>query len=403
LKGIASTIPNQSILINTLGLQEAKDSSAIENIITTHDDLYKSELNLDAFKSFQAKEVQNYIAALKKGFELAMEKGFHFAITMDSDLQHQPKDIRKFLIKQMLSNADFIYGKRFFSLYKMPIHRILSNSFYYGKYEWPENSGEWHSGKHREMISVEEFQIVQKTLTRKTKARSKKHDINYRGLMTCKHCGGSGQITSGGGFFQMRQTCPVCQGEGMMNSNPCMDCNGSGRVKKKKHLTLSIPKGVESGSRLRLSGKGESGIRGGSAGDLYVVLHIKEHSVFHREGNDLLCEFPVSFALCALGGNIEIPTIDGKASLKVPTGSKTGKTFRLRGKGVPRLGGHGQGDLHIRIIPEVPTKLTSKQKKLLKDWLESETHSNYPERRAFDKNRDVFYEKKEAIKKDGKK
>jgi len=217
---------------------------------------------------------------------------------------------------------------------------------------------------------------------------------------TCKHCGGAGQITSGGGFFQMRQTCPVCQGEGMMNSNPCSDCNGSGRVKKKKHLTLSIPKGVESGSRLRLSGKGESGIRGGSAGDLYVVLHIKEHSVFHREANDLLCEFPVSFALCALGGSIEIPTIDGKATLKIPAGSKNGKTFRLRGKGVPRLGGYGQGDLHIRIIPEIPGKLTSKQKKLLKDWLDSETNSNYPEKRAFEKNKDVFYEKKAAILKD---
>jgi molecular chaperone DnaJ len=181
---------------------------------------------------------------------------------------------------------------------------------------------------------------------------------------TCKHCGGSGQITSGGGFFQMRQTCPVCRGEG---------------------------------SLIRLSGKGESGIRGGTAGDLYVVLHIKEHSLFHREGNDLLCDISVSFALCALGGSIEIPTIDGKANLKIPAGSRTGKTFRLRGKGVSRLGGHGQGDLHIRIIPEVPAKLTSKQKKMLKELMETETNSNYPEKREFEKNKAAFYSKKAAI------
>ncbi|MDA3800458.1 MAG: molecular chaperone DnaJ [Kiritimatiellae bacterium] len=214
---------------------------------------------------------------------------------------------------------------------------------------------------------------------------------------TCKHCGGSGQITSGGGFFQMRQTCPVCRGEGSIIANPCSDCHGTGRIKKKKHLTLSIPKGVESGSRLRLSGKGESGIRGGTAGDLYVVLHIKEHSLFHREGNDLLCDISVSFALCALGGSIEIPTIDGKANLKIPAGSRTGKTFRLRGKGVSRLGGHGQGDLHIRIIPEVPAKLTSKQKKMLKELMETETNSNYPEKREFEKNKAAFYSKKAAI------
>jgi molecular chaperone DnaJ len=214
---------------------------------------------------------------------------------------------------------------------------------------------------------------------------------------TCKHCGGRGAVVSGGGFFQVRQPCPVCGGSGSLVTNPCRTCSGNGRVKTRKKLTLKIPRGVETGSRLRLSGKGEGGIRGGQPGDLYVVLHVREHNIFQRIGDDLRCDMPIPFDTAALGGEIQVPTIDGYAKLKIAPGTETGKVFRLKGKGMPNVEGYGRGDLHVRIIPEVPAKLNSKQKKTLKEFQEVAEESNYPMGRKFARLAEDFFERRQAM------
>lgn len=215
---------------------------------------------------------------------------------------------------------------------------------------------------------------------------------------TCRHCGGRGEVISGGGFFQVRQACPVCGGTGSVIRTPCKDCGGQGRVKSRKKLSLRIPKGVETGSRLRLAGKGEGGVRGGPAGDLYVVIHVRKHEMFDRRGEDLILQMPIPFEIATLGGNVEVPTLEGYARLKISSGTETGKVFRLKGKGMPKLDGYGNGDLHVRVIPEVPHKLSSKQKKLLKEYEESVTADNYPGIAGFVDNAKSFYERKEAIK-----
>jgi len=214
---------------------------------------------------------------------------------------------------------------------------------------------------------------------------------------TCKHCGGRGQVVSGGGFFQVRQTCPVCGGEGTIVTQPCRGCKGSGRTKVRRRITLRIPAGVETGSRLRLTGKGDGGGRGGPAGDLYVVLHVRKHDLFERRGDDLLCEVPVPLETAALGGEIQIPTIDGYAKLKVAPGTQSGKVYRLRGKGISNVEGYDRGDLHVRIVAEVPVKLGGKQKKLLKELLDLQSDGNYRERQAFHKRAEAFYERKAAM------
>jgi molecular chaperone DnaJ len=214
---------------------------------------------------------------------------------------------------------------------------------------------------------------------------------------TCRHCGGRGEVVSGGGFFHVRQACPVCGGTGSVIRTPCKDCGGQGRVKTRKKLSLRIPKGVETGSRLRLAGKGEGGVRGGPAGDLYVVIHVKAHDIFERRGADLVMTMPVPFDVAAMGGEIEVPTLEGYARLKISSGTEAGKVFRLKGKGMPDLDGYGNGDLHIRVLPEVPQKLTHKQKKVLKEWQESVSESNYPDMRGFKKKAEAFFEKKDAI------
>ncbi len=214
---------------------------------------------------------------------------------------------------------------------------------------------------------------------------------------TCRQCGGAGSVISGGGFFQVRQTCPVCSGEGSLVTNPCNKCNGSGRVKANKRITLKIPKGVETGSRLRLSGKGEGGLRGGPAGDLYVVIRVKPHSVFRRREDDLFCEVPVPFETLVLGGEIQVPTIDGYAKLKIAAGTETGKVFRLRKKGMPSVEGYGRGDLHAQIIPEIPVKLSSKQKKALSEFKENASESNYPSANRFYEQADQFLERKKSM------
>ena len=196
---------------------------------------------------------------------------------------------------------------------------------------------------------------------------------------TCRQCGGRGAVISSSGFFQIRQTCPICGGSGRVVTKPCRGCQGTGRVKARKRLTLKIPPGVDTGARLRLSGRGEGGVQGGPPGDLYVILHVRPHELFRRDGNDLFCEIPVPFDVAALGGEVEVPTTEGFARLKIDAGVENGKTYRLRGRGVSSPDSHGRGDLHVRIVIEVPSHLSAKQKKVLKEFADTVEASNYPQ------------------------
>jgi molecular chaperone DnaJ len=182
---------------------------------------------------------------------------------------------------------------------------------------------------------------------------------------TCTTCHGHGQVRMQQGFFSIQQTCPRCHGTGKMVTNPCATCGGAGRIKQHKTLSVKIPAGVDEGDRIRLSGEGEAGVNGGPAGDLYVVIHLKQHPVFTRDHNDLHCEMPISFTTAAVGGDIEIPTLDGYAKIKVPGGTQTGQMFRLRGKGIKGVRSSGHGDLICHVAIETPVNLTSRQKELL--------------------------------------
>ena len=188
---------------------------------------------------------------------------------------------------------------------------------------------------------------------------------------TCPTCGGAGQVTSNRGFISFRQVCPTCQGSGQIIENPCGECRGEGRVMDSSTVKVRIPAGVATGSKLRSAGKGEAGHMGGQAGDLYIIVHVKEHELFERHDNDLFCEVPIKFTLAALGGSISVPTLFGKGSLKIPPGTQTGTTFRLRDQGIPALRGARKGDLLIRVQVEVPTKLSGEQKAKLEDYAEA--------------------------------
>ena len=188
---------------------------------------------------------------------------------------------------------------------------------------------------------------------------------------TCPTCQGSGQVRIQQGFFSIQQTCPKCHGSGKYIADPCGTCQGAGRVKQHKTLAVKIPAGVDEGDRIRLSGEGEHGINGGPSGDLYVQIHLKAHAVFQREQNDLHCEMPISFTTAALGGEIEIPTLDGAASLKIPAETQSGKIFRLRGKGIKGVRSHSHGDLLCHVVVETPVNLTDRQKELLRELDES--------------------------------
>ncbi len=215
---------------------------------------------------------------------------------------------------------------------------------------------------------------------------------------TCRQCGGHGVVVVGGGFLQMRQTCPVCRGAGTIIRNPCKTCNGTGRVKTPRHIALRIPKGVETGSRLRLAGKGEGGLRGGDPGDLYVVLHVRDHELFQRQDDDLACTVHVSPLLAALGGEVEAPTPDGHARIRLPAGTPNGKVFRLRGKGMPNLQG-GVGDLHVRVVFEVPVRLSSKQKRMLEEFNASAGNENFPVAARERKTAEAFFTRRDALRK----
>ena len=185
---------------------------------------------------------------------------------------------------------------------------------------------------------------------------------------TCPTCGGSGAVRMQQGFFSIQQTCPKCHGTGTVISDPCANCDGVGKVKRTKTLEVKIPAGIDEGMRIRSAGNGEPGINGGPSGDLYVEIHIKKHAVFQRDGDDLHSEIPISYANAALGGEIEIPTLAGKASFPVPEGTQTGKTFRLRGKGIKGVRSSYPGDLYCHMVVETPVRLTEHQKKLLKEF-----------------------------------
>lgn len=184
---------------------------------------------------------------------------------------------------------------------------------------------------------------------------------------TCSTCHGHGQVQMRQGFFAVQQTCPSCNGSGKTIKAPCNSCHGQGRKNKTKKLNVKIPAGVDTGDRIRLSGEGQAGERGAGSGDLYVEVHVKQHHIFERDGNNLYCEVPVSFAMAALGGEIEVPTLDGRVNLKVPSETQTGRMFRMRGKGVKGVRSNATGDLLVKLTVETPINLSNRQKELLKE------------------------------------
>jgi len=208
----------------------------------------------------------------------------------------------------------------------------------------------------------------------------------------CQTCGGQGSVRMQQGFFSIQQTCPTCHGSGKVISDPCGTCDGVGRVKKTKTLEVRIPAGIDTGMRIRSAGNGEPGINGGPSGDLYVEIHVRDHSVFQRDGDDLHCEIPISMITAALGGKVEVPTLAGRAEIDLPEGTQSGKTFRLRGKGIKGLRSSYPGDLYAHVAVETPVRLTDKQKKLLRELeasLEDPKHS--PQTRGWlDKVKEFF-------------
>ena len=213
--------------------------------------------------------------------------------------------------------------------------------------------------------------------------------------ITCNVCGGAGQVRSQQGFFSIQQTCPQCQGSGSMISDPCKSCRGAGRTQKTKSLMVTIPKGVDDGSRIRLSGEGEAGPNGGQQGDLYIFVNVNEHEIFSREENHLFAEIPISMIDATIGGSIELPTIDGgKARLKIPEGTQTGDQFRLKSKGMPNVRNGGVGDLYIQAKVETPINLSKKQIEILKSFKEIEDDKDSPLKSAFFKKAKKFWSNK---------
>ena len=201
--------------------------------------------------------------------------------------------------------------------------------------------------------------------------------------VTCPTCSGMGKVRAQQGFFTVERTCPTCSGLGQIIKNPCKSCGGSGRLQKERALSVNIPAGVETGTRIRLGGEGEVGARGGPSGDLYIFIEVQQHEIFERDGSDLYCRVPVSMAAAALGGDIEVPTIDGgRSRVRIPGGSQSGRQMRLRGKGMPALRGAGTGDMFIEMAVETPVNLTSRQKELLREF-EALSEDNNPETKSF--------------------
>ena len=212
-----------------------------------------------------------------------------------------------------------------------------------------------------------------------------------KGPVTCKSCQGRGQVRYQQGFFSIARTCPACQGSGSVITDPCLKCKGEGRVLKQRTVDAKVPAGVEDGTRIRFTGLGEAGAFGGPAGDLYVVLHVKEHAFFSREGNDLHCVVPVSFTQVAIGTEIAVPTMDGEHRLKIPEGTQSGTIFRVRNKGVPALNSHGKGDLFVEVRVQTPSKLTKRQREILTELESIGKVENKPQNRSLlGKMKDMF-------------
>jgi molecular chaperone DnaJ len=209
--------------------------------------------------------------------------------------------------------------------------------------------------------------------------------------ITCPTCRGSGQIRRSGGIIVFTQACPTCGGTGQKIEKPCTVCRGEGRTAKNTKLTVRIPAGVDTGSRLRSAGNGEAGAAGGSPGDLYIVLTVKEHELFERQGDDLFCEIPIKFTLATLGGTIGVPTLTGKASLKIPVATQSGTTFRLRDKGMPSLRGGRHGDQLVRVHVEVPTALSAEQRKLLEEFAKVSGDASEPTSKSFFEKAKKFF------------
>ena len=200
---------------------------------------------------------------------------------------------------------------------------------------------------------------------------------------TCPTCSGMGKVRAQQGFFTVERTCPTCAGAGQIVKNPCQACGGAGRVEKERSLSINVPAGVETGTRIRLAGEGEAGLRGGPPGDLYIFIDVADHALFQRDGSNLFCRVPVSMTEAALGGDIEVPTIDGgRSRVKVPAGSQSGKQMRLRNKGMPSLRGGLPGDMYIELAVETPVNLTSRQRELLREF-EKLSEDNHPEASSF--------------------
>ena len=212
----------------------------------------------------------------------------------------------------------------------------------------------------------------------------------------CTSCAGQGTVRLQQGFFSIQQTCHKCHGTGRFVADPCKSCGGAGRTKQHKTLSVKIPAGVDTGDRIRLAGEGEHGVNGGPPGDLYVQIHLKQHPVFQRDHNDLHCEMPISFTTAALGGEIEIPTLDGAAAIKIPPETQSGRVFRLRGKGIKGVRSNTHGDLMCHVIVETPVNLTDRQKELLRELEESSKdsdHKHNPRAKSWmDKVREFFGE-----------
>lgn len=202
---------------------------------------------------------------------------------------------------------------------------------------------------------------------------------------TCRTCGGAGRVrATQGGFFHIERTCPTCHGRGEQITDPCEKCSGAGRVTETRTLSVNIPAGIEDGTRIRLAGEGEAGLRGGPTGDLYIFLSIKPHSFFQRDGADIFCRAPVSMTTAALGGQFEVPTIDGgRTRVKVPDGTQTGKQFRLKGKGMPVLRARNFGDMYVQIVVETPRNLTKRQREILEEFEKVQSEENNPDSAGF--------------------
>jgi len=209
--------------------------------------------------------------------------------------------------------------------------------------------------------------------------------------ISCPTCGGRGQVVSSRGFFHISQTCPRCRGAGDIIEKPCQKCRGEGRVEKLSRVKLQIPAGIREGTRLRSLGNGEAGMSGGPPGDLYVVVHIKEHQIFQRDADDLYCDVPIPFSVAALGSEIDVPTLEGRVHLKVPAGTQSGQMFKLRGRGIVNVNGRGHGDLFARLIVEVPSHLNADQRRKLEEFAALCREENTPMRKGFFERAKEFF------------